>query len=268
MRVLKLAMVAGVILALSGGAYAVSNTFKREANPYQNYTFVYDMSAQYEVNHEQILEGIYGGDFTKTNLDYSDGTITATRIQDINGNSPINLCTGGSGDMDQVWDDGTAGTVAKARYAGDNQSFGYWLNGGAYTKAFDVTGSGFSVSESAVITFDADDTWHWGRYGKNAPAGPHSSLESENPETTDIDHMVTYKITGLDQLSEDDPDYTTYPTWLLFFEDRDAGDGQWDDFDYNDLVVEVQCVPEPLTVLGVFLGVSGLGAYIRRRRRE
>ena len=28
----------------------------------------------------------------------------------------------------------------------------------------------------------------------------------------------------------------------------------------------IQCVPEPLTMLGVFLGLAGLGAYIRRRR--
>jgi hypothetical protein len=39
-----------------------------------------------------------------------------------------------------------------------------------------------------------------------------------------------------------------------------------DDFTMNGYTYEFEPVPEPVTMLGVFLGVSGLAGYIRRRR--
>jgi len=40
----------------------------------------------------------------------------------------------------------------------------------------------------------------------------------------------------------------------------------WDDFAFGSSMEAPLAIPEPLTMLGVFLGVSGLAGYVRRRR--
>lgn len=204
-----------------------------------------------ELNHELILEGIYGGDFAAAGLNYTNGVVTATRMDDFGIGGLLNLALGAPGSADDmVWNDGIAAAAAAARYAAFDQKFGYFdgAAGGAFTEIFDTSGSGFAVSGSGLVDF-AGGTWRWGRSG-----GPnlHSSLESENADQ--VDHMVTYQITGAGGET----------TWLLFFEDKNVGD-EHADFDYNDLVVEVRAVPTPLAASMGILGFAGVCG--RRGRR-
>ncbi|MCO6438440.1 MAG: DUF4114 domain-containing protein, partial [Phycisphaerae bacterium] len=190
-----------------------------------------------ELNHEQILEGIYGGDFVGMGVAlgtgwsiYDNGTTTATRVDDDGYVTYLHMLYGGPGTGDDdEWTDGSASAQAEARYAGDNQEFGY-DKGAGYVKLFDLVGSGFAVTGSAMITFNPGDVWVWAR-ATDSDAGltnPHYSLPSMNPDA--VDHMVTYEITGSPFALPTDK------VWLLCFEDRNLPGS---DRDHNDLCVEL-----------------------------
>lgn len=206
-----------------------------------------------ELGHKAIIEGVYGGAFAASGLDFigsgAAAGITLTRIDDFGVAGTLNLGLGGPGTgSDEVWSDGIAAASAEARYAGDAQSFGYYMGetAGTYQQLFQVTGSGLGVSGAGTYDF-AGAEWRWARsLGAN---GPHTSKMSDNDGR---DHMVTYKVDGLGN------GYLT--TWLLFFEDRNSGD-----FDYNDLVVEVRAVPTPLAGGLAATGLIGLAGMRRRR---
>ena len=90
------------------------------------------------------------------------------------------------------------------------------------------------------------------------------SLPSLN--TGGYDQMVTFQVHGrwTDPDNQGEGFTALSNTYVIGFEDQVGSDA-----DYQDFVCEVSNVvpiPEPLTVLGVFLGVGGLGNYIRKRR--
>ena len=117
--------------------------------------------------HVPILDTIYATTFSEVgsalpngyNTQYSDGVITVTRMDDYGVMTLLNMLTGipGSGD-DDLWTDGVAYAQVEARFAGYSQEFGY-DTGGGYVKLFDVSGSNYSVTGSASVTFDEVTTW-------------------------------------------------------------------------------------------------------------
>jgi hypothetical protein len=209
-----------------------------------------------ETNFLDIFNHIYGSGFTGTafaGLSYTNGTITATRIDDVGVGSPLNLSTGHAGSAnDQIWQDGVVSASAEARFAGDRQRFGYdpGANGG-YVDLFRVQGQGFGAT-GGINNFSFGGQFAFARDGNGD--GPHYSKNSLNRDGAD--HMITYEITGLGS-----------KTWLLFWEDTDFSQGGQrggSDGDYNDLVVEVQVISAPTAAL---LGTIGFFTLVWLKRR-
>ncbi len=211
-----------------------------------------------EAGHREILSGIYGGDFTGSGTDlgnglftfFTNGTITAQRVDDFGIGTVLNLATGepGSGD-DGLWTDGIAVAAAEARYALFPQEFGFDVGLG-YTRLFEIAGSGFSVSGSGMVRFSMGSTWAWARANDSngAIVNVHYSLDSMNGDS--LDHMLTYRITGMANVPP------KQKVWLMFWEDLNGAQGNdtnpdnrgfRSDRDFNDMVVEVrafECVED------------------------
>jgi len=170
--------------------------------------------------------------------------------------------------MDQIWLDHNGGVWVRAIYTSSYLKLGYALNEGTGSPVVDIDDTiNFGVNPTKVDAtnevgnfdiVDNTDGFVWVVTG----ASTAYSLPALNGG---IDRMVTFKIDGIynHPYFHDQGSYIpTVPTYVLGFEDGS-------DWDFQDFVVEVQKVspiPEPLTLLGVFAGISGLGAYLRRRQ--
>jgi len=218
-----------------------------------------------EDSHAQILSTVYGGSFSSTGslgLDYTNGSITALRIEDTLDLSsvPTGLTPQGSAlptlaSDDQLWQADFQSASAKAIFASFSQQFGYidGASGGTYTNLFNSSGTGYGVTGSIDLSALSGHLLRWARNGDN---GVESSQNSDNLDG--LDHMVTYSIQGLNNGLQ---------TWLVFFEDLRSGQ-QYADFDYNDLVVQITAlpVPEPTAMAGL-LAAASLGFGLRRRKQ-
>lgn len=203
-----------------------------------------------EASHAKILGEIYDGgtDFIGAGapLNYgmwseyssADNSIIAYRIDD---------------DFDQIWSMDSI-VEAKAKYAGQNQSFGWdqgALDGTNYTELLtdaDIGDPGVYVATSGDFLWGLKSTGSLGNY----LWWSNQSLNYDGK-----DHMVTYKIEGLN---------TGYEVYLLFFEDLPTYDRKQcplADWDYNDFVVEVSQVPEPTSI--AILGFGVLASLMHRR---
>lgn len=219
-----------------------------------------------ELGHVDILNHIYGsmggafdGSAGHGAASYTNGTITATRIDDLSGGGPgslLHLVFGSPGlpHTDQYWVDGIAQATAEAKFANFSQEFGY-DDGSGYTSLFNVAvngPTGFDVSGSGSVQFAHGVPWTWARAGTG---NTYYSADALNPDG--LDHLVTYQVAGLN---------TTDTVWLLFWEDLPGILGQGSDRDFNDLVVEIraQVVPLPGTALLALAG-GGLVTMFRRR---
>jgi len=136
------------------------------------------------------------------------------------------------------------------------QEFGFFMGstGGSYIPLFPVVGEGYGVTGEAVLPLLTNQLLRWGRNGDN---GIFSSKITDN--TDNRDHMVTYQIFENNKTSGNG---AAVFRWLVLWEDIRENE-PFEDFDFNDLVVEITAVPEPASVASLGL-VALLG--LRRRR--
>lgn len=207
-----------------------------------------------ELSHASVLSYTYGGSFTAAGLSFTNGSITATRLEDF-GASPSLL--------DQCWKGDLIGARAIGRWAGYEQKLGVIAGesgAGSFQELLTVSGNGINVTGSASATSLSAAGYRFARGGGGELM---TSLAADNRGA--VDQMVSYRLDGLDGIG------TTY---LLCFED--LGPGTNSDWDYNDLVVEVTTgnpavvgVPLPPAVwsgLTVLLTGGLWGARARLRR--
>lgn len=220
-----------------------------------------------EKSHDEILADIYGGTFTSDGVDYINGgpgsDISAMRVYDFDDllYNTTHVYSHSPNDVDQIWTDGTVTVTAYAKYASWSQSFG-WNGGGTDGSGFielvnynDIGGPG----ETFIITEGQEFLWGHQAIG-NPQCGwwytEHEEWWSKQSENGwcgyEEDHMVTYYMEGV---SADEA------VWLIFIEDVKFTEGS--DKDYNDFVVEIRAIPEPMT-----LGLLAVGALFLRRRRK
>ena len=210
-----------------------------------------------ELSHEEILEAVYSVDFVASGMDFfspgKEGGISAIRFDDeLTLSDVLDVVVGQFGTADdQVWGNGDITATAMARYASYTQQFGYDAGEG-FVVLFDVSGSGTKVDGSATVDL-IDRTWAWGRGNSDGTNRYYSEIDRNRDG---LDHMVTYRINGLD---------TNETVWMLFWEDLPGGHSRRcaSDRDFNDLAVEIRAVPEPATL---FILAAGLPLIIRRKR--
>lgn len=212
-----------------------------------------------ELTHAEILQSTYSpgqawfalprGERSDEELDFSNGSITATRVEDIALDSVIDVTRHYDGETaDALWQGGPMTIRALARFAVDEQTFGVAAAGdpAGFTPLFTVTGDGLQVEGEAELDASAADPFAWGRSGSR-----WTWLSDAEANGNAEDHVVTYHVSGVgDGMSR----------WVLFWEDKAF---YTSDRDYNDLVVEVCApIPEPSTVL---VGLT-VGLLLMRRR--
>jgi hypothetical protein len=217
-----------------------------------------------EDSHRMILNQIYGGNFQQVGtVDFSNGVILAKRVDDIlapnsgpGGPTEMGGPTGGEDDTDQTWRAQFTNARAEAKFAEFEQNFGFFpgASGGSYQQLFNVTGDGYGVTGEAILPLLPNQTIRWGRGGENRIV---SSRNADNADRED--HMVTYQILFEDIGTEgDEPVFR----WLVLWEDILRGE-PFEDFDFNDLAVEITAIPEPTST--VAMGALALLAMRRRR---
>jgi len=199
-----------------------------------------------EATQAEILSNSYGGTFTANGLNFTNGTLTATRVND---------------NADQVFSGDLTSSKALATFAQYKQGFGYGPSASP-TKLFDVGGDDFTVTGSTGAV-DLPSKFSFDRI---PPAGSNgytvSSLNADNKDK--VDHLTTYELTGAG---------ITEKTYVLFWEDKLAR--QHSDFDFNDLAVEIKgvnavVVPLPAAAWSGLVTLAG-GAIVagyRKARRQ
>jgi hypothetical protein len=190
-----------------------------------------------------ILSHALGGDFTANGNNFSNGTVTATQLDD---------------NADQIWSQPIVSAQAVASFCVDPEIFGYIAGAGPGTfvplftasgHGYDVTGSNGPVASSGSYQLAKSGFW------------TVTSTPANNPDQ-DV-HLLAYSISGLPNQA---PNTQTY---MLFWEDTIA---PYSDWDYNDLVVKLVTDPPstggstpPLLIPlppAVWSGLSGLAALL------
>lgn len=218
-----------------------------------------------EIGAAEIFSHVYGGSFAASGSGFTNGSITATRIDDVSSSGALlsAIGPGSTGGSDSLWTGGLFEARTLAKFSMNTQSFGTLAgeSGGAFQSLFEAGGFGLDVTGSGSIDLTGQ-TVRWGRSGST---GTHSSLSSDNLDLRD--HLVTYRIDGLG---------TDDSVWALFWEDMNFGAtvGKYRSYaDYNDFVLELRGAPDataiplpPAVVPG--LAVLGVMAYRRRRAAQ
>ena len=213
---------------------------------------------------------------------HAGAAIALTRIDDNNLNSSLFTYLSGPNPT-QV--------EGRARYAGNGNTFGIMpgTSGGSFTPLLGPLASGKVMLESGSTFGDANSLHDivtnaaisptllpalpdnsFFRPAIQGPGGSYTftSLITENPHL--LDHMVAYKITGIDPELEAEGIFS----YLLGFEDAGGSLSSLGDQDFNDLVLELDFsavrVPEPsaLALLGGGLAVFAFAGWRRRQRHQ
>lgn len=211
-----------------------------------------------ELGHAAILSHAYGGSFAADGVNFTNGAVIATRLEDFSGGAGVMSLLSSSytgNNSDQCWSDGVISARALARFAGYEQSLGVvdGDTGGSFHELFAVTGSELNVSGS-VNGLDLCGTNY--RFARGGGGDLFTSLDVDNLGGTD--QMVSYRLTDPAGLTK----------YVLFFED--LGTGANSDWDYNDLVVEITARPSliplpPAAWSG--LALLACGGLVQARRR-
>ncbi|HUW19033.1 MAG TPA: PASTA domain-containing protein, partial [Sedimentisphaerales bacterium] len=207
-----------------------------------------------EVNTLAIFQHLFGADVSGQQWCgsvYTNGTITAVRIQDyIDPYSPpgapgdnIYLLSGSLSPTatDQYWVDGHASSTATARYAHYDQRFGYDAGSG-FVEVINVNSVyGFIDVPGIPVVFGPGSVWQWARVGNGRT---WYSAEANNSDARD--HLIAYLVTGLNNGKI---------TWVLFWDDQKDPDA---DRDFNDLVVVIEALPVVPNVVGLTEYAAGV----------
>jgi hypothetical protein len=168
-----------------------------------------------EADQAEILGHAYGGTFTASGDDFTNGAIRAVRIDDSS--------------SDQLFTGGTYSVRTLAKFANRTEGFGFVAgdSGGSYHKVFGVSGSNFGASGSAT---NVDAGSGSVRFAMNGKSAVYTTASSENPGAQDA--AITYRIDGVgDKITR----------YALFWENLNADEPSSVQTrnDFNDLVVEV-----------------------------
>jgi hypothetical protein len=198
-----------------------------------------------EVGPSQVLEHLYGGSFGVSGSNFTNGTITATRVDD---------------NKDNVWF-GNITLKPVASFAVSSQSLGSMAGSsgsGGYQSLFDV--NQFGYLNTAASTNVSGDKY---RFVLDSPGTGLRSLSSAGDNATG-DQLITYKVNGLGDGKSH---------YLLFWEDTASARS---DHDYNDLVVAATvngkggpvAVPLPPAAVAGGALMAGAGLLTMWKRRK
>ncbi len=195
-----------------------------------------------EPDQAGILSQVYGGTFTASGLDFTNGSLTATRIEDSNPNGP----------NDETFSFGGSQVTAKAI-----ARFGDLKITAGFEGAADLAVSGIAFAVSGSENYNLPDG-----VKANIKTSAGDTFSSLGPDNKDgADHLVTYLLSG---------DSIKTPTVVMFWEDLAIG-AKRADFDYNDLVVQASVNPAVIPLpAAVYPGIAlllGLGGFKALRRR-
>jgi len=202
-----------------------------------DYTHVRNPSGG-EASHAQILASAFGGAFSASGRDFTNGSISAIRNADYSS----------SGNDDRIWNAGNYTAKMIASENSRSSSFGYinGTHGGNYQELFDSNDLGAEANVSTSSDFRwaiKVDGWIW-----------DSVYTSRDADNWGKDMMVSYSM------------YNASGSLIgsfLFFEDKKHNS----DKDYNDVAVLLTLVPAPQAATMGLLGLGGLGVLAGRRRR-
>lgn len=211
-----------------------------------------------EPSHQQILENLYGGSFTRSGDDFSNGQVDVQRLGD----------DGAGAGREQIFQPEFVSARAVASFARNSKTFGTVDESGRFQALLsthrnaaesagpvDLRGAGLSNTllalQSGGSTFTSDRTL--------------------NPNGADQLVSYTVKTRNGANTASSSPD-----GFLLFWEDS-ASDAS--DYDYNDLVVQVNAadpgsanvlIPLPAAAWSglMLMGAVGAAAGIKRIRRR
>ena len=249
-------------IAVSAVVCTAGSRFAEAGSLPSTYTTV-RTAASGESSITQILGKFYSGSFTQvgSTKNYSNGTFTATRVDDGTLGTLGLDDTSVVGKSDQIWSAPAGEQVSFTVYSTFSaaaQRFGYMdgASGGSFHQLGTIFGSRFNALGGGTLSdlnLVAGNEFRWARSTNGTTV-----QTSRNADNNNVDKMVTYRITGDDK-----------PHFVLFFED--GGDG-----DYNDLAVEVNVgtrilppgysVPVPAMALPAMVSLGGLALAASRRR--